>query len=385
MPDYGTYQTWYQDLQSGSWVNMGDNNYADGLIPGETYRIRMRFSLSHMYPNQTGYDLAFRLLHNPTNLSDFSFNVLDQNGSINSQVTYDSITATNNAANTTTFINIYNLRSQEVNFVQITFLYRCSASPDGSNPYNGVITANVNQFTMTETSVQSVIADLKASIQSKFNQLNHVIEQMGGNITTSIDNQTTFLGGAFNGIATTVSNLFGSLFNNLTSLFTTLNNNLFDWFMDLQDTLYDFFSDFFSNLLDTIIDGLKSLFIPEDDELKDWVDDFYQELQEDCPILAEFVGVFIDTFDLLSNGSIKNYFDVPEVTLNFGDDTFLLGGWKVYLFPTGHGMDVILGYMRTFTSLILCLAIFNMMWRRVLATLGFTTEINNTLEEQGGV
>lgn len=83
------------------------------------------------------------------------------------------------------------------------------------------------------------------------------------------------------------------------------------------DNLGTKIGNFFKDLLDGILEGLKKLFIPEDDYFKNWFDDFKTYFEEKLGFIATPFTIIIDFVNSYLNLSSSNdiIIDVPDITV----------------------------------------------------------------------
>ena len=83
------------------------------------------------------------------------------------------------------------------------------------------------------------------------------------------------------------------------------------------DNLGTKIGNFFKDLLDGILDGLKKLFIPENDYFKNWFDDFKTYFEEKLGFIATPFTIIIDFVNSYLNLSSSNdiIIDVPDITV----------------------------------------------------------------------
>ena len=89
------------------------------------------------------------------------------------------------------------------------------------------------------------------------------------------------------------------------------------------DNLGTKIGNFFKDLLDGILEGLKKLFIPEDDYFKNWFDDFKTYFEEKLGFIATPFTIIIDFVNNYLNLSSSNdiIIDVPDITVpNFEEN-----------------------------------------------------------------
>ena len=118
------------------------------------------------------------------------------------------------------------------------------------------------------------------------------------------------------------------------------------------------------NLANSILDGLKGLFIPDDDFMDGFKNDMQTLLQEHLGGLYDAEQIMADSFEQLPNVLAKSEIYIPAVTLNLAGTPFKLGNWHVPLKVSG--MPAVLYDGIAFIIDFLCLAAFLRMCRNKL-------------------
>ena len=118
------------------------------------------------------------------------------------------------------------------------------------------------------------------------------------------------------------------------------------------------------NLANSILDGLKGLFIPDDDFMDGFKNDMQTLLQEHLGGLYDAEQIMADSFEQLPNVVSKSEIYIPAVTLNLAGTPFKLGDWHVPLKVSG--MPAVLYEGIAFIIDFLCLAGFLRMCRNKL-------------------
>lgn len=118
------------------------------------------------------------------------------------------------------------------------------------------------------------------------------------------------------------------------------------------------------NLAASILDGLKGLFIPDDDFMDEFKDDMQTLLEVHLGGLYEAEQIMVDSFEQLPNVVAKSEIYIPPVTLNLAGTPFALGDWHVPLKVSG--MPAVLYEGIAFIIDFLCLAAFLRMCRNKL-------------------
>lgn len=184
-------------------------------------------------------------------------------------------------------------------------------------------TANYNVFidVLSLTSVDSIPAGVQIpTYDGEFNTLNTKIDSVDqalSEVKKAQEGQTAEqkktndkLDQAENtrkGIWETIKSIPGTIGNFFDNLGTKIGN-------------------FFKDLLDGILEGLKKLFIPEDNYFKNWFDDFKTYFEEKLGFIATPFTIIIDFVNSYLNLSSSNdiIIDVPDITVpNFEENKII--------------------------------------------------------------
>lgn len=114
----------------------------------------------------------------------------------------------------------------------------------------------------------------------------------------------------------------------------------------------------------SILDGLKGLFIPDDDFMDGFKADMQKLLQDHLGGLYEAEQLMADSFEQLPNVVAKSEIYIPPLTLDLAGTPFKLGDWHVPLKVSG--MPAVLYEGIAFIIDFLCLAAFLRMCRNKL-------------------
>lgn len=250
--------------------------------------------------------------------------------------TGNSVVWINNGINLETGVTYYSLKFPMSNIFltsQSGNIYRTFSSSNVS--YNSVPTSGIYKFYL-EISKNSTrdFNDVVYPILSK-NVITE-FEQYGKQVCKNrIDDTNNKLDEA--------ENTRKGIWETIKSIPSTIGN----FFTDLGDKI----GGFFTNLLNGILDGLKSLFIPEDGFFKTWFSDFKTFIEDKLGFLSTPFTIFIDFIESYSDLSSSNdiVINIPDITVpNFEDykiisattfnwsqtlksKTSLLNLWNLYL------------------------------------------------------
>ena len=85
-------------------------------------------------------------------------------------------------------------------------------------------------------------------------------------------------------------------------------------------------------IADSIVSGIKSLFVPDEDSFIAFKDSFSDLLSSRFGAVYESMSIMDSFFDSLKASSTNDTFTIPEVTINVGVP-FKFGGWEVDIVP----------------------------------------------------
>lgn len=159
--------------------------------------------------------------------------------------------------------------------------------------------------------------------------------------------QTKFeaIGESFRTLGDRISDFFSDLGNKLNEGFTNLKNSL----IELKDSFIEKLIDLKQSVIelkDNLIEGIKSLFIPNEDYLLQWKSNLDKLLQDHLGIIYTGANLVDDllnlVFDIVFEAPDTYGISIPEVTLN-------LSGTEVKLF--GNSIDFDFMQQKVFKTL----------------------------------
>lgn len=115
-----------------------------------------------------------------------------------------------------------------------------------------------------------------------------------------------------------------------------------------------------TNLPNTIMQGLRNLFIPDDDFMDDFKDDMQDLLEDHLGGLYEAVTLLTDMFDDLPSVTAKQSIYIPACHIPLAGTDFVLGDWTVPLKVSGlpnifyEGIAFITDFLATMAFLNMC-------------------------------
>ena len=142
---------------------------------------------------------------------------------------------------------------------------------------------------------------------------------------TSISNDVTQSGEEYSGIIGWIKNVF----NSITGLPARIANSISSFFTALGDKITD--------LGTTILNGIKSLFIPTEEDITAFKDNMESLLYDRLGGVGEagqIVAEFADNF-MSYDGSVTGETTLPSVTVNLAGTDFTFGGFTVDFVPDG--------------------------------------------------
>ena len=369
------YETWYQTPGTNHWEVF--DNSVDGFIPNSQINVRLRLYLPDTQNINQPYNITFTLVHNPSDISLVTMNVLDQQGNIMSgdNVHYDGYSIKTNATLQRSIISINGFYCSTSSWVTLTFVYNTATTtvPNTSNAY---IQASVQYFSIDTTSIDALLGQMRVFLDSAFGDLIAASNANSQAIVDAVDDGNDSILDAIGGLGMDV-------LEGIADTMTTVENAV----DDLQDGILGGLSSLGSSILggltslgEFVVDGIYDLFVPDGDDLQEWISDFQDALYEECPLLGDVIAIFTRLVQFVVTGTQIDSYYVPETTLEFGDATITLGGWDVPLLP--DGLDDYIDYVRLFTSLLVGIAFLFMFYHKLLNIFGIESveEVEHELD-----
>lgn len=124
-------------------------------------------------------------------------------------------------------------------------------------------------------------------------------------------------------------------------------------------SLFDGITNAINNAVSTILDGIKSLFVPTEADITAYRDQWDDLLQRRFGAIYQCVSLVQDYWKSIFPGSASSYITFPEVTLTFSGVPWTFGGFKVQLIPAGFGS--IVSVLRLIVNAVCSLAFLNAM------------------------
>lgn len=90
-----------------------------------------------------------------------------------------------------------------------------------------------------------------------------------------------------------------------------------------------------SNAVDSLLEGIKGLFVPDDDFLSDWVDDMKDLLSDHLGGLYEAIDLLTDFYDIFQGIQAKQNIHIDSFNVPLAGQQLQLGGWDIPLKVNG--------------------------------------------------
>lgn len=117
---------------------------------------------------------------------------------------------------------------------------------------------------------------------------------------------------------------------------TSVNVNVnVDVDMDETNGLLSQIKQGIDGLAAAIVDGLKDLFIPDEEFVEDWVDDLKDLLEDHLGGLYQAGEIFTDIFEEFENATASSTIEIPACSIPLAGETLTLGPYSVPLKVSG--------------------------------------------------
>lgn len=151
-----------------------------------------------------------------------------------------------------------------------------------------------------------------------------------------------------------------------------LLSGILGWIENIWNTVTDGFTDMkngITNIVNKITDlprllwekietGLKNLFVPDDEYIAGYKDNWDNLLASKLGAVYEVSAIIIDAFERIQLSDITNTINFPELTIPLPDDNeFTFGGYEVQIVP--EGFEALVEACKLITSIICTLAFVN--------------------------
>lgn len=121
--------------------------------------------------------------------------------------------------------------------------------------------------------------------------------------------------------------------------------------------LYDGILSIPSKIVDGLINGIKSLFVPDESFMIENQERWESLLSERFGAVYESVEIIDEWAEAFKYESTQSTIKFPEVKLNFGDTSFTFGGWEVDVVP--DGFDFLIEALKMILDIVCTLMFVN--------------------------
>lgn len=376
-----TYTVSYKD-ENNTWHDITSSGGATVGYISREYQVRFRFLMpSNMAINQP-YDINLTLNHQQSVIERIGVTVLDTSGATlnSSDCSWTSITQQHNSSYTKDNIGIYGFRCNIATWVTLSFSYYSTSAPNPGGGTTGIISCGVTQFSIAETSNDSLIIDFNNSVHNDFQDL---IEQESINNNNIINNNNNNHNELMSQMSEQESRQLEieSFKQEFASASHEEQVSMWQDILDEQrshtvqfagiaetlEAIWDFFVDFFTNL--------QNFFVPDADDLADFLEEQVQDLQDDAPLLSDMLEFFSGVFETIGSGQQVDHFTIPGFTIPLPENnSWRFNAIDVPLFPSG--MNYLLYAVRSFNAIVISLAVARMIYGRVFDLFGIARKDN---------
>lgn len=385
-----SYTLSYQDEQ-GLWRDITSAGGATVGYIGREYRVRFRFRFPDTLILNQRYDINFTLNHQASSISGVNLTVVDFNGTVlsSAECDYDSLVAQDNSSHTRTTINIYGFRCTTASWITLSFSYYSNSAVNPAGDTTGLLVAGVASLSITDSSTDATIIEFQNTVHNDFMDL---IDNNNNNTQNIIDNQDSNTDEIVSAVDSSNDELMdlidghnggggGHIFGKMDEQ-TSLLDSIFDGIGTIGSDIDSFFGGFFSNMANTIKNAIQWLFIPDLDELQEFIEDSIDDFRESTPLLASLLSVFDTIISGFNSGTVSDSFEIPSYTLHLPQDTdWTFDAVTVPLFP--RGLNGLLIPTRNFLAVVTSVLILRFVFFKLFSALGFSGRDNPSELEDG--
>lgn len=114
-----------------------------------------------------------------------------------------------------------------------------------------------------------------------------------------------------------------------------------------------------SNIVNGLGNILKSLFVPSEEELSNWMNTFDSFFADHFGFVYQGASVVVETFQVLydSANDVSDTITIPEFTYNFDGAEFNFGGYVVDVIP--EGFESVVDVLKFIVNIVMSLAFLN--------------------------
>lgn len=231
--------------------------------------------------------------------------------------------------------------------VELKFMHRGYPS-DATDPYEPTVPPSSGGNNFDDS---GIIDSVTSSADKVIDSVDSAADKIIGGIDSSIDDQTDQIGDMIDGVRDDLGDVNQNL-EDMNSNIQDANDKLDDANTTLTDTL-----DEVKSLPEKILDGIRGLFVPDEDEMAAYNDQWSELLRSRFGALYESADIIASVGSAFTTSEATNVIDFPEVTLDLAGAEFVFGGWEVQVVP--EGFDVIVDMLKTMISLLATVAFVN--------------------------
>lgn len=122
---------------------------------------------------------------------------------------------------------------------------------------------------------------------------------------------------------------------------TGLLKTIIEWLRSIKDgitNVFDSIAELPSKIWQFIENGLKSLFVPDEQFIVDYKDEFDTMLSEKLGAVYQVVNITFGSLERIQEADEANHIELPETTIDLPDNNkFSFGGYDVPIVPEGFG------------------------------------------------
>lgn len=145
-----------------------------------------------------------------------------------------------------------------------------------------------------------------------------------------------------------------SIWEGITNLPSNIANSLKGFFDNIVNAVTD--------LGNFLIEGVKNLFVPTEENLTAYFDKWKALLSDRFGALYEVFDIIVDYFETFSNTGSKSTVTFPSVSIPLAGSDFVFGGWEVSLIPVGF--TVIFDALKLMINVLCTVAFVNALRKR---------------------
>lgn len=246
---------------------------------------------------------------------------------------------------------------------------------DGTMEYVDNVTGGESNPVFTFTPKKNVVSfeyilsrDVSLSSGTVF-QIEGGVGEWSGDTTHEISiNQESEDTGLLKGIGNWLSKLWDGIINIPSNVFNSFKGAL-DGISDWISSAVTAITELPSKIWSFIEDGLKSLFVPDDEFITGYKDDFDSLLSEKFGAVYQVVNITFGSLERIQDADELNSIELPETTINLPDNNkFSFGGVTVPIVP--QGFDGIVNVLKTIVGIVCTILFINGLRKRYDEVMG---------------